>query len=205
MTWSELVTFRLWRYLSERESNTPQCTRPSDAPWWRNRREGKSEGESHDARRRRSQGCWLWEHAGTLPLPPEYSISILSIKLTLLQNLHGPQSYLKGFWGEVRYKVLKEKACNTLLTEFFTHSKAQDVCHLQKQKEPIEKRVKDEELKTLVPRLKQLAKMVLSSFASWIEQNIESQWKCEIPTWPSSFVSATMMPTILPCSVAANE
>ena len=66
----------------------------------------------------------------------------------------------------MRYKVLKEKACNTLLTEFFTHSKAQDVCHLQKQREPIEKRVKDEELKTLVPRLKQLAKMVLSSFAS---------------------------------------
>ena len=66
----------------------------------------------------------------------------------------------------MRYKVLKEKACNTLLTEFFTHSKAQDVCHLQKQEEPIEKRVKDEELKTLVPRLKQLAKMVLSSFAS---------------------------------------
>ena len=66
----------------------------------------------------------------------------------------------------MRYKVLKEKACNTLLTEFFTHSEAQDVCHLQKQKEPIEKRVKDEELKTLVPRLKQLAKMVLSSFAS---------------------------------------
>ena len=67
----------------------------------------------------------------------------------------------------MRYKVLKEKACNTLLTEFFTHSKAQDVCHLQKQEEPIKKkRVKDEELKTLVPRLKQLAKMVLSSFAS---------------------------------------
>ena len=44
------------------------------------------------------------------------------------------QSYLKSFRGEVRYKVLKEKAGDTLLTKFFTHPKTQDVCHLQEQR-----------------------------------------------------------------------
>ena len=46
------------------------------------------------------------------------------------------QSHLKSFRGEVRYKVLKEKAGDTLLTKFFTHPKTQDVCHLQQQKVP---------------------------------------------------------------------
>ena len=81
-------------YLNKRFFYLPLCTRPSYGPWWRSRKEERSEDENHDARRTRSPGYSLWVHAGTLLSPPGHSVwdclSIFAIQ---------PQKLLR--WGVI--------------------------------------------------------------------------------------------------------
>ena len=74
--------------------------------------------------------------------------------------------YLESFGCKMGNQVFEEKACYTLFAELLAHPKAQDISHLFQKYDlnALHEMVKSR--RTLVPRLKQLARMVLSSFAS---------------------------------------
>ena len=80
-------------------------------------------------------------------------------------------SYLKRFGSKMGNQVFEEKACYTLFAELLAHPKAQDISHLFQKYDlnALHEMVKSR--RTLVPRLKQLARMVLSSLASCKKEN----------------------------------
>ena len=68
-------------------------------------------------------------------------------------------------------QVFEEKACYTLFAELLAHPKAQDISDLFQKHAFNAMRAMVISRRTLVPRLKQLARMVLSSFASCKKEN----------------------------------
>ena len=68
-------------------------------------------------------------------------------------------------------QVFEKKACYTLFAKLLAHPKAQDISDLFQKHAFNAVREMVKSGKTLVPRLKQLARMVLSSFASCKNEN----------------------------------
>ena len=68
-------------------------------------------------------------------------------------------------------QVFEEKACYTLFSELLAHPKAQDISHLYQKHTFFVVHEKVKSKITFVPRLKQLARMVLSSLASCSKEN----------------------------------